>query len=82
VVATGLEDGTLIISTVLLFIWNSTPQNLPHCHKNSEIEASTSCISIHNTLRGGLSGWLCCSKRQGAAHAKAGPFVGPLPAKG
>jgi hypothetical protein len=84
VVATGLEDGTLTISTVLLFICHSAPQNLLRCHKNSQIEASTSCLSIHNTLGGGggLSRWLCCGKRQGAAHAKEGPFVGPLPAKG
>ena len=81
-VATGLEDGTLTISKVLLFLCNSAPQNLSHCHKNSQIEASTSCLSIYNILGGGLSGWLCCGKRQGAAHAKASPFVGPLPAKG
>jgi len=81
VVATGLEDGTLTISKVLLFICNSAPQNLSHWHKNSQIEASTSYLSIHNILGGGLSGWLCY-KRQGSVHAKVGPFVGPLPAKG
>jgi hypothetical protein len=63
-------------------ICNSAPPNLSHCHKNSQIEASTSCLSIRNILGGGLSEWLCCGKRQGAAYAKAGPFVGPLPAKG
>jgi len=81
VVAAGLEDGTLTISKVLLFICHSAPQNLSHCHKNSQIEASTSYLSIHNILGGGLSGWLCCYKRQGAVHTKVGPFVGPLPAK-
>jgi hypothetical protein len=35
VVATGLKDGTVTISKVLLFICNSAPQNLSHCHKNS-----------------------------------------------
>ena len=54
-VAAGLEDGTLTISKVLQFICNSAPQNLSHCHKNSQIEASTSCLSIHNTLGGVLS---------------------------
>jgi hypothetical protein len=52
VVVAGLEDGTLTISKVLLFICNSAPQNLSHCHKNSQIEASTSYLSIHNILGG------------------------------
>ena len=78
VVSAGLEDGTLTISKVLLFICISAPQNLSHCHKNSPLEASTSYLSIHNIL-GGLSGCLCCYKQQGA---KVGRFVGPLPAKG
>jgi hypothetical protein len=38
VVAARLEDSTLTISKVLLFICNSAPQNLSHCHKNSQIE--------------------------------------------
>ena len=50
--AAGLEDSTLTLSKVLLFICNSAPQNLSHCHKNSQIEASTSCLSIHNILGG------------------------------
>lgn len=35
VIAAGLEDGTLSISKVPLFICNSAPENLLHCHKNS-----------------------------------------------
>jgi len=35
VVAARLEDGTLIISKVLIFICNSAPQNMSHCYKNS-----------------------------------------------
>jgi len=58
VIATVLENGTLTISKVLLLICNSAPQNLSHCHKNSQIEASTSYLSIDNIQRGGVSGWL------------------------
>jgi len=56
VVAAGLENGTLTISKVLLFICNSALQNLSHCHKDSQIQASTSNDSIHNILEGGVSG--------------------------
>jgi len=64
------------------YLYNSAPQNLSHCHKNSQIEVSTSCLSTHDTLGGGLNGWLRCGKRQGTAHTKANPFVNSLPAKG
>jgi len=60
VVAAGLEDGTFIISNVLLLICNSVPQNLSHFHKNSQREASNSYLSIHNVLEGGISVSLCC----------------------
>jgi len=78
VFTSGLKDGTLAISKVLLFICNSVPQNLSHYHKNSQLEVSTSCLSIPTILKGGLSGWLCCYKQYGAVHAKVGPFMGPL----
>jgi len=63
VVAAALEDGTLTISKVLLSVCNLARQILLHCHKNSQIEAATSCVSIHDIPEGGLSGWLYCDKQ-------------------
>jgi hypothetical protein len=45
VIATGLESGTPTISNALLLLFNSTSHNLSHWHKNSQLEASTSCFS-------------------------------------
>ena len=57
-VAAGLGNGTFTISKVQRFICNTAPQNLSHCHKNSQIEASTSYLSMKNSVWGGLRGWL------------------------
>ena len=56
VVAAGLVDGLITISKVLLFICNSAPQNLSHWYKSSQIEASTSYVSMDSILEGGLCG--------------------------
>jgi len=81
VLATGLKDGTLTISKVPLFIFNSAPQNLSHFHKNLKIAASTSYLSIQNILGRGLSGQVRCYKRQDTAHVNMSSYVGPIPVK-
>jgi hypothetical protein len=52
IVATGPNNFILTIYKVLLFVSNSTPLNLSHRHKYSQIQASTRYFSIHIILVG------------------------------
>jgi hypothetical protein len=51
-----VENDTLTISKVLLFICNSAPQILPHCYRNSPIEASTGSLAIFNIKEKSITG--------------------------